>query len=153
MRQLNNYIVEKLKLNKDIKTRTPGEFNWEFVIDMDIVSIMYTGGHYYDENDNSTKKEIKKLFKDIIKKINNIDFEEQGINIQISDKIINISNIDENSLMFAIEQLIYLVEDVNTIYVSDIEYMVPKDQIKKDLNSNHTLWHEFDKYIYNNVES
>jgi len=152
MNNLKEYILEKLKISKNIKNFPKGEFNWQFIIDLDIISIMYTGGHNFNDNDNNTKKKIQQLFNDIVKNINNIDFNKYNIDIKINNDSINILNINEHSLMFAIEQLINLVENVNATYISDIEYMVPMDQIKKDLDNDHILWHNFETYIYDNVE-
>ena len=50
------------KFNEFIRESVGSGFDWSFVISLDLISIIYSGGEYFNDLEPSQQTDVKRLF-------------------------------------------------------------------------------------------
>ena len=145
-------IVKKFK--EFIKESVGSGFDWTFIISLDLIAKIYSGGEYFEDIKPSEQADVKRLFNNIVDNVNADETEIKGYGIDVSvvDDVLTFEHVNEDSLMYIVQNIIekWGLKDVNVLYVDDIEQIAP-EELEDDLMGD-PLWDTYQDYLYDNLE-
>ena len=119
-----------------------------------MISIIYSGGEYFNDLDPSQQTDVKRLFDNIVDNVNAdiAEIKRYGITVSVVDDVLTFEHVNEKSLMYIVQNIVekWGLQDVNVLYVNDIEWMAP-EELEDDLMGD-SLWDTYQDYLYDNLE-
>ncbi len=142
------------KFNEFIRESVGSGFDWSFVISLDLISIIYSGGEYFNDLEPSQQTDVKRLFDNIVDNVNAdiAEIKRYGITVSVVDDVLTFEHVNEKSLMYIVQNIVekWGLQDVNVLYVNDIERIAP-EELEDDLMGD-SLWDTYQDYLYDNLE-
>ena len=142
------------KFNEFIKESVGSGFDWTFIISLDLIAGIYSGGEYFEDLEPSRQADVKRLFNNIVDNVNadEAEIEGYGITVSVVDDVLTFEHVNEGSLMYIVQNIVekWGLKDVNVLYVDDIERIAP-EELEDDLMGD-SLWDTYQDYLYDNLE-
>ena len=140
--------------NEFIKESVIPGFDWSFIIDVDLIAAIYSGGEYFEDLEPSAQADVKRLFNNIVDNVNTdmAEIKRYGVTVSVNDDVLTFEHVNEGSLMYIVQNIIekWGLKDVNVLYVNDIERIAP-EELEDDLMGD-PLWDTYQDYLYDNLE-
>ena len=140
---IRNRVNDNGVRTEDVKIDT-----YTINISITALSPCLSGGSDYYDLSNSKKKEVKAEYKNIQENIRKDIPELEGmrINTKFTADNVEISNVASEEILFIVKKIVKDWIDT-TLYVSDVEGLLPMDDLEMD-----DVYDELEDYLYANVE-
>ena len=148
--------VQAQASGEEVKKEYIPAFNWSIEIHIDTIASIWSGGDYMEDLSVDDRKAAREVFKGIKDKIkaDKEELKEHDMVASFADRsMITVSGVNEKNLIYVAKKLIEWLEDVNTLYVDDIEKVLPYAEMEDELEFEYEgVWNEFEEYLYKHLE-